>query len=275
MKIPKIDVRYVNHSTRTSVAHVRLMALLILATLFVIFPGCGGGTDGTGLKSRTIQGQVDLTDSSPLAGAEITLIENGTMTITGENGEFSLIPPGDFQILTFRIRKDLVDATATLANVPDSSEPVSVTITVNASENTAEARLIDLTSIDQFEIRASIIGACDPYFDNERDSINQRDEITNGTTCNLRAQVRGDGELTGGVKVAIQRRPCDGREPWVTTALGITSTRLREGTTIIPFRFFTTERGCRYRVIAPFSDRPDDRVASFKIHTLLESRSAN
>lgn len=247
-----------------------LYAVVNAAVIFCLLGCSDGGTSGTGI--RTVQGAVYTTDNSPVENAGVVIVETGDGAVTDSAGKFSITTDLIMiQNFSLRVTHPLIDTTVAVSDVPIDQAEVTVDVTIDPTSNSGEARLIDLSNIQQFELRAGIIGACDRYFENRGDIIRQANEIPNGTECLLRATVYGDGELIGGVLVGIERQACDRTSAWRSVTNGLTSTRVHRGVALIPFRYSDTERSCRFRISAPFLD-PQGRDDSVKITTLTEQR---
>jgi len=245
--------------------------LMICFTL--AFAGCqGGGTQGTGVPKSLYTGRLTTADGSGFPGAKLEISETGATTQSDEHGNFNLESNTQTSTVTFVVSRDSFAATAVLDNAPIDERPVTVEISVDVKNNTADARLITLTDVSKFSIKAKIVGSCSPSFANAKDEIDQRNPISNGTTCFAHVEVRGDGKLKGGVKVAVQRKPCKTHALWMTTEVRITGTSVRTGQTTIPFQLFDNERACAYRIIAPFG-QDSNSVNVFPIVTLGQARS--
>lgn len=110
---------------------------LCCLVLTVYLPSCGGGTDGSGVRS--FNGQLLSESATPLAGATVTVAETGDSAITDENGSFSIstrLADGQTSA-TFVIQDESVSTSAVLDDIaPDSS--VDVLIVVNRPANTAQ-----------------------------------------------------------------------------------------------------------------------------------------
>lgn len=251
---------------------VRIFNLLLIAgTLFL--SGCsGGGTEGTGIPKAVVRGNVVDSNGEALGETSLTILETGDSSTTDENGQFVIHMREGNSRLTFLIKNETLDTTAILEAIPENASQIDVKISVNVEEDKAEARLISLSTISKFKLKAEVVSSCRYAFRTTKDGLVQRQGLISGTLCNLKATVLGDGKLIGGVKVAIQRRPCKSNSEWVTAEVGITSTRVRMGTVRIPFRFYTTERACQYRVVAPFG-QDNDSIDIVPIQTIQERQS--
>lgn len=124
-------------------ASTRLIALplfaLCCAFLVAILPSCGGGTDGSGVRS--FGGQVLSENASPLAGATITVAETGDSAVTDEDGNFSIstrLAEGQTSA-TFVIQAEAVSTSAVLSDLNPSAAQVGVLIVVDRPSNTAQA----------------------------------------------------------------------------------------------------------------------------------------
>ena len=246
---------------------------VILLCLCLATVGCqGGGTQGTGVPKKLYTGRVTTSDGAGFSDAKLEISESGDSTQSDENGNFELQSHPQTSSVTFVVSKDNFQATAVLDNPPLDNQTISIEISVDVQNNRAEARLITLQDVSKFDIQAEIVGSCRKSFTNQDGKIYQQRSIQNGTTCFAHVDVRGDGSLRGGVKVAVQRKPCRDRAVWITSEVGITSTRTRTGQVTIPFRFFDTDRACAYRIVAPFGQRSKS-VEVLPIKTFAELRS--
>jgi len=250
-------------------ATVRVLTLCLSLAFF----GCqGGGTQGTGVPKSLYTGRLTTADGAGFSDAKLEISETGATTQTDEHGNFDLESSSQTSTVTFVVSKDQFQATAVLDNAPLSNKPVSVEISIDVQNNTADARLITLTDVSQFDVKASIVGSCGPYFTSSAGEIHQFSPLTNGTSCLAHVEVRGDGILKGGVKVAVQRKPCRDHAVWITTEVRITGTSVRTGLANVPFRLFDSERACAYRIVAPFG-QDSHSVDTVPIVTLAQTRS--
>ena len=237
-------------SAMRHVLHTVLLVMVVTVTLLT-FNGCaGGGTDGTGLPKNLVTGTVKDVNGNRLANVRVT--ETGVSSTTDAAGQFTLQSEAFDGTLDFSIEQGSVSAATTLP-IPSTSRNVEVEITFDRNRSSAESRLIDFSEIQALDLSAQVIGACADSFFVDQGSISQVKFLENGTNCLLRVRANDEhGDALGGMKVAIQRRPCRDSAPWTTTEVRLTSTRTRAGEAILPFRFFNTERGCEYRVVAPY-----------------------
>ena len=233
----------------------KLSSILRVLTLCVslTFIGCqGGGTQGTGVPKSLYTGRLTTADGKGFSGAQLVISESGATTQSDEHGNFELESDPQTPTVTFVVTRAQFQATAVLDNVPVDNKPVTVEISVDVENNSADARLITLSGISKFDLKAVIVGNCSQSFTNLDDEIHQTNLLPNGISCLAHVEVRGDGQLKGGVKVAVQRKPCRDHALWTTTEVRITGTSVRTGQAIVPFRLFDTERACAYRIVAPF-----------------------
>jgi hypothetical protein len=236
-----------NHRRRWA----RLLASMLVASCSVMFGCQGGGTDGTGIGKTLIRGDVTGTAGDKLPGVMLTILETGDSTETDEQGKFLLETEQVADTITFAMTRSDFAATAVL-DVPENAPDITVSIEVDSKLDNADVRLVDLPEFEVFDIDGEIVGACKKYFEGNGDEIRQTRPLRNGTQCLVKVKAFADGEPLGGVKVAVQRRGCDGKSGWFTAATGVTDTRVHLGIAQIPFAFFNTNPECRYRVVAPF-----------------------
>ena len=128
-----------DYGARSALRSLTVSALsACVMCLFAFLPSCGGGTDGSGVRS--FGGQVISETARPLAGATVTVEETGASTVTAEDGSFELsttLPAGTTSA-TFIIEDMETSARGTLDDVGDAGEQVSVLIVVDRPANTAQ-----------------------------------------------------------------------------------------------------------------------------------------
>ena len=209
--------------------------------------GCGGGTAGTGLdQDSSFEGRVTSTTGAPIPDLRVTIIETQASTTTDADGRFVLESPTsevDEEIQLAFVGAS-INTQVTLAQLDERETRSTVDIVLDLERNTAR--------ISKFDVKAEIVGACDPYFEN-RAVIRQANAAPQGVTCVVKVKVLADGQPKGGIPVALQYKSCASFDDWDTIIIGTTSPDVHHGVVQLPFRFFDSDAFCRYRVVAPFN----------------------
>ena len=247
---------------------IKTAAALIFLASAGLLSGCAdGGTSGTGIKS--VEGSVySSRDNAPVRNADVAILETGDSGSTDISGRFSIATDLPEQSkFTLQVMNSGGSAVVRVDEAPADQSQVTVDVSVDTANHTGEARLIDLSNIEEFDLRTDIVGACAPFFTSSGDFILQTRTLPNGFTCTLRATVHGDGDLTGGVLVGIERQGCAPNSPWRDIADGLTSTRENQGMAFIRFKFTDGPQSCRYRITAPLRDQKG-RIAYAALTTL-------
>ena len=215
----------------------------VLASLFLLLllNGCGGGTSGSGLKSY--DGIVASTDGTPLTGVNVTITSTGDSGVTNEKGEFSIASHASGDAVEILLESPMFSNSFVVKNVPTTSSRVRVNVKVDTAQNTVQ--------VEEFGVRAGIVGLCDTYFENN-EVIRQANEVPKGTICTIKLKVYGDGDLRSHIPVALQYAACPQGSPWTTLATGMTGVGTELGSEKLSFTFIDSPEFCRYRVIAPY-----------------------
>lgn len=230
-----------------------LIRLILICCTSLVIIGCaqGGGTSGSGV---VVKGLVETTSGQPFQQALIELLETGESTQSDASGGFSLKTTMFLEQFTLHVTKDALNASVTIDTIPEEADAVSVRIVVDTQANTATATRIDFSDVQDFDLAAGVVGACDRFFENRGDRIRQGNPVKAGTSCLLKATVMGDGELQGGILVGIEHRACASGSPWRQVATAYTETGPHHGVAQIPFRFYDDVNSCFYRISAPYHD---------------------
>ena len=119
----------------------RLVAVAVCIVLVIC--GCGGGSKGTG--GGGFGGTVVTTQSQPLSGVIVTLLETNASDITDVDGRFDLgpvIPTGkaSLSVDTGRFQRNV-----SIADLPSTASMVTVVIQVDEENEDAEAIDVEVT----------------------------------------------------------------------------------------------------------------------------------
>lgn len=237
---------------------VRIIALILVLLLLV---QCGGGSEGTGnVNTKTLSGNVRMSDGEPLVDAEVTVQETGDSTTTDSVGSFLLQTETDASILNLLIEKGALRASTTLSGLDEFTSNVKVDLTLlqNGDES--------LVTVGYLEVWARIVGECEKYFENEA-IIRQKRKVPDDLRCTLRFFASGDGQRLERIRGRIDVRSCDSNE-WRPIANGTTGSGANAGLGDIDFDFIDNKRNCVYRLIAPLND---EKGRSFELLILTRT----
>lgn len=220
---------------------IHLPVFVLLVFVSSLFPGCGGGSAGTGLGTP-VEGRV-LLKGQPVAGATVTVLETGDSDITDTDGTFSITLTESLTTATLKIEGPGINQEVKV----DTAAGGSI-VNIEVDENTPPPPLPNV----RIHLDAKIVGLCDSYFEN-RNPIRQSNEAPPGVTCTVKAEVTDEfGRAVGGVRFAVEHRACAENSDWKTDAVSETSQTYYPGTGQLQFRFFDDNSHCLYRVFAPF-----------------------
>ena len=240
---------------------IREIARAACVALFLFVCGCGGGTSGTGTGERSFDGRVQSTDGTPVAGASVTIVETGESTITDTVGAFAILSDVAGTSIALLIEADTLSTTVQVEalDVPDTAVHVDVTVDEDSPQQSV--------SVKNLQVKAQVVGACDPFFENRR-TIRQANRIKDGTVCSVKVQIYGDGKLLERIPFVIQHAACDGRA-WAPVSAGETGFGIYAGVGTADFTFFNEPEFCLYRIVAPY-EVPGLESVIYRIDTFLK-----
>ena len=243
----------------------RYFLSMLFFILSCLCSGCGGGSEGTGTltgSGRTLVGTVRTTTNEPVAGATVTLIDNGDSTTTDAAGSFALALDEKTDQVTLEIQSNEITGQVEVGALDTNATKVSVDLTINTARGIITAKNI--------QVWAKIVGLCDPYFEN-LPIIRQSNTIPGTVECTTKFFASGDGARLSNIPAAVQVRPCGSRK-WTTIAEGETGTGINAGVGQMRFVFADDLNHCEYRVVAPYNVTGVEEL-SILIQTLtLQSR---
>lgn len=216
---------------------------LYLALIFVgVFIGCGGGTSGSGLNAY--EGRVQTEDGKALEGVSITVEQTGDSTTSDKNGDFLILSDASGDEVAILAETSSFSHRVLVRNVLDEDSRIRVNITVDS--------ILQSARTTDFNVRASIVGVCDYYFEN-RETIRQSNRVPPGTVCTAKVQVLAEGRLLDGAQVALQYSSCKPNAPWTTIGVAATGAEGVSGIAKLSFEYESSEQFCRYRIVAPYN----------------------
>lgn len=236
-----------SQASETDYKYDFIFVILILSVVYFL-TACGGGSQGTGTEPRTsFAGKIQSTDSNPIGGAQITVVETGEKTISDSEGNFNLnssFVGGSTELI---ITTDQGSSTVVIdENI--TSQGAAIVVGVEVGSGT------QLSSADSLTITAKIEGDCDIYFENNR-VIRQSNQIQDGKICPFRIKVF-DGHIPiSGSSVYVQKRGCDDNLGWVTIKEGIVGIKT-PGIVDVNFKFSTKPDFCLYRALVVVGENP-------------------
>lgn len=234
---------------------LRLFVVLLLLALV----RCGGGSEGTGVGTKSIVGTIKLTDGSPFAGAEITILETGDSSLSDASGAFRIDTQTDATALSLSVEKGDISARTAIEGLDPTASNIMIALTLDPR---GDASLVTVGYLDIF---ARIVGNCEKYFSNER-VIKQRRAVPEDLVCTLRFFASGDGLRLERIRGRIEVRTCNAGDEWRPLKEGLTGTGSTAGFGDIDFDFIDDRRNCVYRLIAPIND-PQGRQIDIRIQT--------
>ncbi len=236
-----------------------LVLCIFLTTLLI---SCGGGSEGTGSASTTIEGFVKSSSGLPLENVLITLEETGENDLTDKKGNFEINTETEETDITLELSTDELSTSVEIENVTTQEEAViEVEIEVNESQNEA--------SISNFEFRAKLVGDCKFFFDKGRPIRQIADTDTEKIKCSAKVFTKSNGTPLPGVEFSVDFRRC-GSLKWFNVANGITSNEIGSlGEGLANFILTNDREHCVYRILAKTENTNTNRVAYF-IHTLTK-----
>ena len=224
-----------------SMERIRSYLPISLLIFSILLSACGGGSEGTGVSARSLEGKVISTEAQPLANVGVTLLETGDTDITDANGRFTLPLPETESAVNLEVATPEFTQRVSLAPADPDAISVSVALTVDQKNQSVSAKYIN--------VWARIVGACDFYFEN-RMVIRQSNAVKGPLSCILRFFASGDGQKLARIHGEIEVRSCNSHT-WRPIADGSTGFGVNAGVGEIPFTFIDNERNCEYRLAAP------------------------
>jgi CarboxypepD_reg-like domain len=118
----------------------QLFSLFVITLCLCIGSGCGGGTRGTGgTENLKISGTlVDSSSGQPIAGATVTILETGEISVTDINGQFSFNSAPYGEDIVFSIISASISATTSLGTFTQEVESISLLMRLNTQDSSAE-----------------------------------------------------------------------------------------------------------------------------------------
>lgn len=224
----------------------------------VILVGCGGGTDGSGLK--TYEGNVSSKEGRVLSGVNVTIETTGESSVTNSNGQFVIKSDAYGAEVPFILESSEFENRFILKDITESSARITMDISVDTAT--------DIIEVNNVRIRAWFAGLCDQFFEN-REVIRQANRVPPGTVCSLNVEVLGDGGRLSSIPVVLEVAACEPGSPWRDIKTVQTGEGPRAGSAEINFEFRDSASFCRYRVRVDTPAR-NSRFAVYPIDTFSE-----
>lgn len=129
-----------------SFRHLMMLCWAMVLVIFITAPGCGGGTDGSGL-STSLQGQiVSSGDASPIGGVTVTDLQTGNSAVSDSQGNFVIETTISASSVTLMFENNAgLSTTAVIQNVSNDAESVTLKVTANPRTNSVQARVESVT----------------------------------------------------------------------------------------------------------------------------------
>lgn len=119
--------------------------LLILLMQIIAFPGCGGGTTGTGGTGSTeFSGKILDDSGAPVGNAMVTIEETGDSAVTDDQGNFTVETSIESSSVTVRVQSEATDVKTTVDDIPDEPQSIAVTFEINRRKNTLSVKRRDV-----------------------------------------------------------------------------------------------------------------------------------
>lgn len=231
--------------------------VLVVITLLT---GCaGGGSEGTGggLK-RAVFGTLHKFDSTPIAGAKVSVLETGDAGVTDTAGNFLINADIPGNSLTLEVSTSDLTRDITVSDLSADATNVSLELVLDPAKNLLLGQRIYMW--------ARIGPGCDQYFDN-KEIIRQTKKTPPELQCSVRFFVNGGTTPLSDIPGAVEVRACDSKQ-WRFLVRGTTGSGSTVGVGEIPFTFIDNERNCEYRIVAPY------QYASLKeLEVLIQTRT--
>ncbi|MCI5066212.1 carboxypeptidase-like regulatory domain-containing protein [bacterium] len=237
--------------------------VFLLLIVMGILTGCGGGSGGTGttVERRLIEGTVVDEVETPVVGAEVTILDTGDTTITGDLGNFSFESEINTASIQLEVKTPGFEAVTRVEIGDNPNQGIALEITVNSTLQEIE--------VDELEVEAKIVGVCDFFFENRR-TIRQSNEVPKGgVDCTARITVSALGTPLSQVPVGIEYKRCAANSRWMKLAESSTLGPPNSGVAQIQFRFFDDRTHCVYRIRAPF-EVPRSPEIVYKVDTFTK-----
>ena len=232
--------------------------------LIIFLAACsGGGSSGTGTVS--IQGSLKTTNGQPIASAQVNVAGEIEQVTTDSNGVFVLnvaAVEGVDGIIALEIES--MGKTNTVNVQTDALASSNITINVEIKLDPNDKLIV----VNQVDVEAKIVGACDLYFEN-LSTIRQSNEAPQGVNCILKVSIKGDGKPLSDVPFVLEYTGCSESREWKLLAAGETRSAPVPGDGQLGFEFFDNSEKCVYRIIAPYQ-LPGVASVITKIHTFTK-----
>jgi hypothetical protein len=238
-------------------------SILIVVALIVVTSCAGGGSEGTGASTRTLQGIVRSPDGSPVPDAQITILSTGDSSITDAQGSFALQTSDFSTSLQLEVEKGSTKAEATISALSVDSSSVQVTIEFNSTSRSV--------SVSHLDVDVKIVGMCDVYFENNR-VIRQANAVPRGQRCTAKIVTRSNGKLTGNVSYALRYGGCSGTGAKTILGTGLTSVAFNPGIGQISFPYIDDAEHCLYEFVIPYGVVGAQEPIIYRLETFTKQR---
>lgn len=225
---------------------IRWIYGVVLCASILSVSGCaGGGSEGTGVESeyRSVEGRIVTTEGSPLALAEVTILETGESSLSDASGDFTIQTSSTSDSFDLEIRKDDQSVRTTISSLSSDSQSVRVTIEFDPT--------VAVVPVETLEVSVKIVGECDPYFENNR-TIRQANPVPTGTRCTAKIVTRSGGKPIGNISYGLRYGACPDTSRSVELAAGLTSVVFNPGVGQVTFPFFDDSQHCVYEILVPY-----------------------
>lgn len=234
------------------------VVVLLLAAV-----GCGGGTDGSGIK--TYEGHISENNGQSLADVLVTIESTGDSGVSDKDGNFQFRSDAEGPEVPFVLQSSRFTSRFLVRDIPAESSRVRLELIVDPQTSVTEVR--------QLHVRAWFAGLCDHYFENGA-VIRQANRVPEGTECSINVRVFGDGQPLASVPVALQYSACTPGAQWETLVTASTGDGQHQGYAEVNFSFVDSPQFCRYRIVAPYQIEGISPVA-YPIDTFSEQKYFN
>lgn len=118
---------------------IKKISIFFISCWLLCFPGCGGGTEGTG--GITFAGRLLSPTDQPVSGVTVTIQETGDMATSDGQGNYSLATSRVSQA-TLLFEAQALSAQVVVADIPTSAVTVTATFTVDRQRNKVSKRSV-------------------------------------------------------------------------------------------------------------------------------------
>jgi hypothetical protein len=235
-------------SSRGSVKMLAALRLCMLFLCVAVLPFCGcagGGSEGTGVGQsyRSVEGRVIYSDGSPVAGAQITLLETGENATSNQAGSFEIHTLSAADSFELEIESAGQSVRTRLESLGQNPQGIQVTIKFDPTQQ--------VVPVEALEVSAKIVGQCDIFFENRR-AIRQANPLPQGTRCTLKVVASSGGTPIGNIPYGVRYRGCKESDRSTEMAVGLTSAVFNPGVGQVQFPYFDDSEHCVYEVIVPY-----------------------